>query len=88
MNQALKNCTFFYTLTIILITFMNIVYLLFPLIYIIINVILILIIKSFIKKRIEDNRMAWSYSVSISLGITFIFTVIFITQFAQDLFRF
>jgi hypothetical protein len=32
--------------------------------------------------------MAWSYSVSISLGITFIFTVVFITQFAQDLFRF
>ena len=67
---------------------MNIIYIIFPIIYILINVILVLIIRSFIKKGIEDRVMAWSYSISISLGVTFILTIIFITQFAKDLFRF
>jgi hypothetical protein len=63
-------------------------YIIFPIIYILINVFFIFIIHSFIKKRIDDKVMAWSYSISISLGITFIFTILFLMFFAKDLFKY
>ncbi|TKC00962.1 hypothetical protein [Pedobacter cryophilus] len=63
-------------------------YIIFPLIYSLINVFFIFIIHSFIKKRIDDKVMAWSYSISISLGITFILTILFLMFFAKDLFKY
>ncbi len=64
------------------------IYFIFPLIYIIANVAISLLIKYFISKKIQSNLMVWSYSISISLGLTFIIAVLFITIFAKDILKF
>jgi len=65
---------------------MNILHIVFPILYFLINAILILMIHYFIKKRIDQKGIAWSYSISISLGITFIITILFMLYFAKELF--
>ena len=65
---------------------MDIRYIIFPIIYILINALLILPFYSFLKKRISNRGMAFSYSISISLGITFIITILFMLYFDKELF--
>jgi hypothetical protein len=60
-------------------------YLLFLSIYLLGNVMLSVLIHYFIKEKVVGKRLAWSYSISISLGISFIITLIFIARYFNDL---
>ncbi len=59
--------------------------LLFIFVYLLGNTLLSVLMYYFIKKKINEKVLAWSYSISISLGISFIATIIFITYYMKDL---
>jgi hypothetical protein len=61
-------------------------FIIFLLIYTLANVFFIIIVKSIIKNKIDNSLLSWSYSVSISLGITFIIGITLLFIFVKEIF--
>lgn len=63
-------------------------FIIFLLIYILANVFFIIIINSIIRKKVGNSLLSWSFSISISLGITFIISITLFFFFAKEIFVF